>query len=140
MSAIKIEKTYPVPKETLWAYLTSDELLSSWCMPSYGFALEPGETFVFQMPSSAFWDGKFHNKMLDFEELVFLKYQCIAKRPKLDTIVAWTLMQEGEQTKLVLEHSGFGGKWLIKIMLAAGWKKMMNEHLYKKISEKRDLL
>ncbi|MCL2573851.1 MAG: SRPBCC domain-containing protein [Defluviitaleaceae bacterium] len=135
MSAIKLEKVYPTTKDAVWAYLVKDELLSSWCMPTKGFALEPGEDFVFEMSASAFWDGVFYNTVTDFDEHKFLSYKCTAKKPRLETMVKWTLTEQEGKTKLTLEHSGFKGKdWLTKIMLKSGWKKMMDEHLYKKFT------
>ena len=134
MSTIKLEKSYPVPKKAVWEYLVKDELLSSWCMPAKGFTLQKGQDFVFEITPNIFFGGTFYNKVTDFKENVFLSYQCIAKKPKLDTIVRWTLAESGGETKLTLEHSGFSGsQWLIKIMLASGWKKMMHSHLYNKL-------
>jgi len=132
MSSIILEKTYPVPKEAVWEHLVKDELLSSWCMPSKGFALEKGQKFEFNIPKNIFFSGTFNNKVMDFNDGAFLSYQCTSAKPKLDTIVKWTLAEKNGGTKLALEHSGFkGAQWLTKIMLASGWKKMMNEHLYK---------
>jgi len=136
MSVIKLEKTYPAPKEAVWAHLINDELLSSWCMPCNNFALEQGREFVFEIPSNVFFDGTFYNKVMDYSENDFLSYKCESKKPKLDTVVSWTLTESGSETKLTLEHSGFrGSQWLTKIMLAAGWKKMMNTHLYEKLAK-----
>jgi len=124
MSKIKLEKFYPTSKETVWKYLVNDELLSSWCMPCNNFKLERGQKFVFEIPSNIFFDGTFYNKVMDYSRNTFLSYQCIAKKPKLDTIVSWTLTEKDGGTKLTLEHSGFRGlQWLTKIMLAAGWEK-----------------
>jgi uncharacterized protein YndB with AHSA1/START domain len=134
MSIIRLEETYPAPKETVWAYLINDELLSSWCMPTRDFALEKGQEFVFTIPSNVFFDGTFYNKVMDYSDNAFLSYRCIAKKPRLDTVVKWTLIEKGSETKLALEHSGFkASQWLTKIMLTSGWKKMMNSHLYGKL-------
>jgi len=46
MSVIKLEKTYPVPKEALWNYLIKDELLSSWCMPTKNFNATVSPQFI----------------------------------------------------------------------------------------------
>jgi len=136
MSAINLEKTYPSSKEEVWKYLVNDELLSTWCMPAKGFSLDKGKEFLFEMAPSVFWDGKFYNKVMDFEENNFISYECISKRPRLSTVVKWTLSEENGKTMLSLEHSGFRGfDWLTKTMLAAGWKKMMNENLYNKLTE-----
>jgi len=48
----------------------------------------------------------------------------MSAKPKLDTVVKWTLTEAVGETTLALEHSSFrGSQWLIKIMLAAGWKR-----------------
>ena len=135
MSEIRLEKSYPVSKEVVWEHLIKDELLSAWCMPTKGFALEKGQEFDFNIPSNIFFSGTFHNTVTDFSKGAFLSYKCTAMKPKLDTAVKWTLTEQGGKTKLTLEHSGF--RWsqgLTKMMLASGWKKMMNEHLYSKLT------
>jgi len=134
MSTIKLEKKYPVSKEKVWAYLINDELLSSWCMPCNGFALEKGQEFVFEIGANAFFDGTFYNKVIDFDEQNFLTYQCVSKKPALDTLVNWTLTEQDGETTLMLTHSGFKGSDLMtKPVLKAGWTKMMDEHLYEKL-------
>jgi len=131
MVTIILEKKYPVSKEKVWEHLIKDELLTSWCMPTSGFALEKGQEFVFQIDANAFFDGTFYNKVIDYDKYKFLVYQCIAKKPVLDTVVKWTLVEQNDETTLTLEHSGFkGSKFMTKLMLKSGWKKMMNDHLY----------
>ena len=136
MSAIKLEKTYPVPKDVVWEHLVNDELLSAWCMPSNGFALSKGQKFEFNISSNLFFSGTFNNTVLDFNDKTFLSYKCTATKPKLDTVVKWTLTEMNGETKLAIEHSGFRGtQWLTKIMLKSGWEKMMNEHLRDKLKK-----
>jgi len=138
MSAIKLEKTYPIPKEIVWEHLIKDELLSAWCMPCAGFALSKGQAFDFNIPPNIFFSGIFHNKVVDFSEYKFVSYQCTSTKPQLDTLVKWTLADESGKTKLTLEHSGFkGSQWLTKIILASGWKKMMYSHLHDKLANIR---
>jgi len=130
----KAGKSYPVSKGVVWAHLINDELMSEWCMPCKGFALKKGQEFVFEIAPSVFFGGIFYNKILDFNEGEFLSYECAAAKPKLTTVVKWMLAEEGGETKLILEHSGFmGSQWLTKMMLAGGWKKMMNKHLHDKL-------
>jgi uncharacterized protein YndB with AHSA1/START domain len=132
MSAIKLEDAYPVSKEKVWAQLTDDALLSAWCMPTKGFYLEKGKEFIFESKPSVFWDGKFYNTVKDFAKNEFLSYTCVNKRSKLESVVCWTLTEEGGGTRLALEHSGFkASHWLTRLMLTAGWKKMLRVHLSK---------
>jgi len=138
MSVIRLEKTYPAPKEVVWEYLVTDELLSSWCMPSKGFSLVKGQKFDFNIPPNIFFSGTFHNTVLEFSDGAFLSYQCTTTKPKLDTVIKWTLTEQGDKTKLGLEHSGFKtSQWLTKIMLKSGWEKMMYSHLHEKLSALR---
>ena len=135
MSTIHLEKTYPVPKEAVWEYLVRDELLSSWCMPSKGFSLCKGQVFEFNITPNFFFSGTFYNKVTDFSECAFLTYECTSQKPKLNTVVKWALTEKNGETKLSLEHSGFKGiQWFTKIMLASGWKKMMESHLHGKLT------
>ena len=135
MPTIKIEKIYLAPKEALWEYLIKDELLSSWCMPSKGFVLQKGQTFEFNIAKNIFFSGTFNNTVTDYSEYKFLSYQCLATKPNLNTTVKWTLSEENGKTKLSLEHSGFKTyQWLTKMMLTTGWKKMMEYHLYEKLT------
>jgi len=138
MATIILEKKYPVSKEKVWEHLIKNELLSTWCMPTSGFALEKGQEFVFKIDANAFFDGTFYNKVTNFDEYKFLEYQCIAKKPALDTIVKWTLAKQNNETTLTLEHSGFRGlDFMTTAMLKSGWKKMMNDHLYRVLTNSK---
>jgi len=135
MSVINVTKTYPAPKSVVWEHLIKDELLSAWCMPSTGFALEKGQHFTFNIPSNIFFSGVFNNTVLDYKNETFLSYKCTSTKPKLDTVVKWSLVETAGKTTLSLEHSGFRTtQWLTKIMLKSGWRKMMNAHLHDKLT------
>jgi hypothetical protein len=101
MATIKLSCNYPVSKEKIWEYLTNDELLTSWCLPSKNFSLEKGREFKFQSTPSIFWDGIFIN-----------------------TIVTWRIVENNSSTELLLEHSGFRPvkDLFTKIALTGGWK------------------
>jgi uncharacterized protein YndB with AHSA1/START domain len=135
MSTIKLEKNYPIAKEAVWEYLTTDELLTSWCMPSYNFSLEKGKEFRFEVTPSKFFDGIFINTIIDYDICSFLTYQCENKKSGLKTIVTWKLVEENRSTKLSLEHSGFRRfkELFTKIAITGGWKDMMNKKLYRKL-------
>ena len=135
MATIKLEKEYPVSREKVWEQLVHDELMTDWCMPCSGFALVKGQEFKFEIEANAFFGGTFNNIVTNFADCEFLEYRCVAKKPALDTVVRWTLTEQDENTTLSLEHSGFKrSAFMTKAMLTAGWKKMMNEHLYKKLT------
>ncbi|MCL2235148.1 MAG: SRPBCC domain-containing protein [Defluviitaleaceae bacterium] len=127
---IKLTKTYNASKEAVWKHLVDDELLSGWCMPCKGFALEIGQKFDFNIKPNAFFSGIFNNTVTDFKEFAHLSYRCTSSKPKLYTIVKWELNETDGKTTLSLEHSGFrGSQFLTKAMLRSGWKKMMDKHL-----------
>ena len=130
MSTIYLERTYNAPKEAVWKYLIDDELLGKWCMPCTGFALEKGQKFDFNIAPNTFFSGTFNNTLEDFENFLHLSYKCTSTKPKLDTIVKWTLLETDGKTTLKLEHSGFKStQFATKAMLKSGWEKMMNQHL-----------
>jgi len=134
MATIKLEMQYPVAKDLVWEQLIHDELMSDWCMPCNGFALTKVQEFTFNIDSNAFFDGTFYNTVIDFADGEFLAYRCVAKKPVLDTVVRWNLIEQNGITTLTLEHSGFkGSAFMTKAMLTAGWKKMMTEHLARKL-------
>jgi uncharacterized protein YndB with AHSA1/START domain len=87
MATIKVSTVYPVSKNKVWEYLTNDELLTSWCMPSYNFSLEKGKEFRFEVTPSKFFDGIFINTIIDYDKCSFLSYQCENKKSGLKTIV-----------------------------------------------------
>jgi uncharacterized protein YndB with AHSA1/START domain len=136
MAKIKLSKIYPVSGDKVWEYLTNDELLGSWCMPSENFLLRKGGEFKFQGTPSRFWDGTFINTIIDYTENSFLSYQCVNEQLKLNTVVTWKLTETEGLTKLTLEHSGFRTfkDLFIKIALTTGWKEMLNANLYKKLT------
>jgi len=72
----------------------------------------------------------------NLDEYNYLTYRCIAKKPVLDTVVKWTWIENNGETLLSLEHSGFkGSQFMTKMMLQGGWKKMMEQHLYEKLTK-----
>ncbi|MCL2602179.1 MAG: SRPBCC domain-containing protein [Treponema sp.] len=136
MASIKLLHNYPVSKEKIWSYLTSDERLTSWCLPSKNFLLERGRQFRFESTPSVFWDGVFINTILDFEVNSFLSYRCINEGLNLNTVVTWRIRSSNDSVQLSLEHSGFRPfkDLLIKIALTGGWKNMMRKSLYDQLT------
>lgn len=136
MATINIQKSYPVSKKELWKWLTQDELLSQWCMTSKGFELRDGNNFVFETKANPFWGGVFKNHLTDFVMYESLSYDCLANKPMLTTQVTWTLSDQGGETLLSLEHSGFAWHQLLyKNMIEKGWHKMMHQHLSDKLKD-----
>jgi uncharacterized protein YndB with AHSA1/START domain len=150
---IRIERLLPYPQELVWHALTTHEVLSRWFMPTDDFAPVVGHEFSFRMKPQRGWDGITYCQVLDVEPLHRIRYSyrgratgektlaCagidseIAKSAgksvftELDTVLSFTLTPEYncssvEQTRLLLEHSGFKGPklMLVSLVLAHGWR------------------
>ena len=132
MAEITLSQFYPVSKEKLWDYLTNDELIGLWLMPTENFLLERGRQFTFKSRPSKYWNGCFINTVMDFEVNSFLSYKCVCEALKLDTVITWKLIDKKEGTKLSLIHSGFRffGDFFTRISLTGSWEKMMYTDLH----------
>jgi uncharacterized protein YndB with AHSA1/START domain len=110
---IKHEFFFPHPKETVWEYLTSAELLEQWLMKN-NFLPVVGHRFYFKtnpIPALNF-DGICHCQVLEIIPFEKLSYSWKGGSGNgdtlLDTVVEWKLISTGAGTTLLLEHSGFG--------------------------------
>lgn len=134
MSAIIMEKTYPVPKELVWKWLTDDELLGLWCMKSTGMTLEIGAHFTFETPPTPIWSGVFKNTLTEFVTNELLVYTSLTDKPQLTTEIRWTLSETNGQTTLKLVHSGFTVKQLmVQSMIYHNWRVMVHDALYARL-------
>ena len=139
MAEITLSQFYPVPKEKVWEYLTNDELLSLWLMPTENFLLEKGREFSFKSKPSKYWNGAFVNTVIDFEENSFLSYKSVCEELKLDTVITWKLIEKNGGTKLSLTHSGFRffGDFFARITLTGNWEKMVYKDLHYQLTRTR---
>jgi uncharacterized protein YndB with AHSA1/START domain len=110
---IKHQFFFPHPKETVWEYLTTSELLEQWLMKN-DFKPVVGHEFQFRtnpIPSLDF-DGICHCKVLEIVPFKKLSYSWRGGSGRgeitLDTVVVWNLVSTDKGTELFLEHSGFG--------------------------------
>jgi uncharacterized protein YndB with AHSA1/START domain len=112
---IVVDEVFPHSPATIWKALTDGELIRRWMpMEPAGFAAVEGNRFTFQTTPGGEWDGTIHCEVL---ELVPNRRFAFAWRggheanvgygAPLDTVVAFTLNEVAEGTRVRLVHSGF---------------------------------
>lgn len=119
MTTLRIERTYPHPREKVWRALTEPELLARWLMPN-DFAARVGHRFTFETEPGPGFDGVVRCEVLEVVRPTRLVYTWVGG--PLDTRLAFTLEETREGTRLIVEQSGFRGAraWLVSRILKAG--------------------
>lgn len=97
---IRHERLLKHPPARVWRALTEPALVGRWLMPAE-IRAEVGHRFHFDTGG---W-GVTQCEVLEVVPEQRLVYTW--RNPPLDTTVSWTLIAEGEGTRLVLEHGGF---------------------------------
>lgn len=126
---IKNEWIYEQSPNEVWEYLTQSDLIALWLMPN-NFKPILGHEFQFKtkpIPSLEL-DGIFHCKVLEIVPFQKLIYSWKGGSGNgifsLDTVVEWTLQENGNGSKLLLKHSGFKEPNLaIFTGMTDGWEK-----------------
>src|SRR3982751_125001 len=99
-NAIKLERTFPHPKEAVWAALTTPQLLARW-WPAGDIAPVVGHRFTMDMGG---W-GQQQCEVLTVEPgsaITFMFAEGV-----LDTTITWQLEATEDGTILHFEHAGF---------------------------------
>lgn len=132
---IHLERTYPHPIDSVWAALTDSRAIATWLMDN-DFEPRLGHRFNFRMKPQPGFDGIVYCEVVEFEAPRRLAYSWRGgpgggKPILLDTVVSFTLLEEGEGTRLLLDHRGFDGfkAVLVSFMMGSGWAKMMRGKL-----------
>ncbi len=131
---IRQQTFYPHPPETVWAYLTTPELMSQWLMPT-DFEPVLGHSFRFTTKpiTQLNLDGIMHCKVLEIIPFSRLSYSWKAGPGDgsftLDTIVEWTLVEKNNGTELQLIQTGFDENTNAGIYagMSDGWPKHLQK-------------
>ena len=129
-NSIILEKSYKYDKEIIWKALTDKKYIAKWLMDT-DFKLEKDLDFKLIDKNAKGWDGVVHCKLIDFEENKKLVYRWNNDKSETATIVEFTIEQNGEETSLKINHTGFKGikGQFTKIVLASGWNRMMKNKI-----------
>ncbi len=152
---IRLESLLPYSPEQVWRVITEADLLAAWLMPN-DFEPELLREFTFHMKPQRGWDGMTYCQVTELEPFRRLAYTYRGRASgektlacagihsrhadsavkgiftELDTVLSFTLTPEyscdgAEQTRLVLEHTGFKGikLMLVSLVMGWGWRKML---------------
>ena len=122
MADLSLDFQFKSPINKVWGALTNSETLAKWVMENN---FKPVVGYKCQFRNEAI-GLVVESEVLEVDEPTKLSYTWVGG--PIDTIVTWTLKQEGETTHLHLEHSGFeadnkaafnGAKY--------GWASMVDE-------------
>jgi uncharacterized protein YndB with AHSA1/START domain len=125
---LRFEALYPYPPEQVWVALVDPEAIGEWLMPN-DFEARVGHRFTFHTKPAPGFDGIVQCEVLELDPPERLAYSW--KGGGIDTIVRYVLAREGENTRLVMEQSGFTGLrgFMVSKILGGGWKRMIDERL-----------
>jgi len=99
-NAIRLERTFPHPKEAVWAALTTPNLLARWWAPG-DITPEVGHRFTMDMGG---W-GQQQCEVLTVDPGTSISFAFA--QGVLDTTITWTLQSTENGTVLHFEHAGF---------------------------------
>jgi uncharacterized protein YndB with AHSA1/START domain len=121
------EIVLPHPIEAVWRALTDSDALAAWLMPN-DFEPRLGHRFTFRTePYPPLFNGIVHCEVVELDAPRRLAYTW-SGGPLVDTVMRYTLSEEGAGTRLVGVHSGFDDGIpevaLAKQMMSGGWETM----------------
>ena len=130
---IRRELLIPESRERVWRALTDSATLAEWMFPN-DFEPRVGHHFTFRVPANlkAGFDGLVVRcEVLECEPPSHLKFSWSAGGPVVDTRVSFRLEPDGDGTRVLFEHSGFGVSqpWGEEALRGAefGWAKMLKQ-------------
>ncbi|MCL2516114.1 MAG: SRPBCC domain-containing protein [Microbacteriaceae bacterium] len=100
LQTVSVDRFLTHSPETVWRALTEPALLAQWWAPN-DIAPEVGREFTITFPD---W-GVQRCRVTAVDEPKFLAYTF--SEGMLDSTITWTLVPEGDGTRLFLEHAGF---------------------------------
>ena len=134
MTALQFERWYPHAPERVWRALTDRELLARWLMPN-DFEPRVGHQFTFRTEPGPGFDGIVSCEVLEIDPPTNLAFTW--RGGPIDTVVRFTLVREGEGTRLRMEQTGFRGlkAWLVSRILKAGLPSIYGKRLPRVLEE-----
>ena len=138
---IRLERSYPHPRELVWRTLTDRELLAAWLMPS-DFEPVVGRVFTMRTDPGPGFDGIVHAKVLALDPPRRMSWSWHAG--PVDSVVTFSLEEtivfSRPGTRLILEHEGFEGvpAVLTSFILGAGWASMLKRRFPVLLQQLRD--
>lgn len=129
---IRHEVTYPSPQEDVWIAITDPYSLAEWFEPNDHKA-SVGHRFRFVVDEST---KDCEVLKADVPSRLEWSWQYVAN-PKTGKPqqsgpmrISWTLLRDGEGTKLILEHFNAQNiRWLHRTLMRIGWKYMMKKYI-----------
>ena len=117
------------PAERVWDAITDKTKLTRWYMSTENFEPTVGTKFEFQDKPQGKWDGKILGEVTTVDAPRLLEYTFWGNQMKYTTKVRWTLVQQGNRTKVVVDHTGFEGfgGGLMKLIIQFGWNKFLKQ-------------
>ncbi|WP_026547579.1 SRPBCC family protein [Paenarthrobacter nicotinovorans] len=132
-NAIRLERTFPHPKDAVWAALTTPKLLARWWAAG-NIAPVVGHRFTMDMDR---W-GQQQCEVISVEPGTSITF--LFAEGSLDTTITWTLETVDGGTTLHFEHAGFNldspmGRQAIEGM-GNGWPGLLNriDHVLASVS------
>lgn len=130
--SIRHKWVYQYSPAVVWEYLTNKELISQWLMKNDFLPVVGRQFHFFANPVCELdFDGIIYCMVLEVVpgEKLSYSWKCGPGNGEinLDSIVTWTLTQEGTGTILSLDHSGFREleHYNMFTIMDAGWLKHM---------------
>ncbi len=125
---IRLQRLYPHPPELVWRALTEAGLIKRWMQMDNEFKPEVGHRFELRDISSN-WDGVLYCEVVLVDPPSQLVYRFKGGAMKHETTVTFTLIPEGNGTRLKLDHTGFTGLTDIAIsgIIGFGWRRMFRQ-------------
>jgi uncharacterized protein YndB with AHSA1/START domain len=128
---IRKERFYPHPPEDVWTAITDPHALAEWMEPNNHQAVV-GHKFQFVCDPGICGAGVTECEVLEADAPRKLVWSWVhrpkkpGQTPSEPMTITWTLLPEGEGTRLILEHSGAENiGWLTRNLMRIGWGYMM---------------
>lgn len=127
-TTLRLERTYPHPRDRLWRALVDPDMLARWLMPN-DFEPRVGHRFTFRTEPGPGFDGIIHCEVLELVERERLVISWVGG--PIDTRVTFTLSDAPGGSRLGVEQTGFRGlrAWIVARILAIGSRTIYGRRL-----------